>query len=105
MVVNEISQAFVHYIYDDAGRPVWLIGTPDPQSANNPESNLLQFEGFCAVCSESPVTIETVGLFTRDLVSENTMTWNLDYTLTPPLSGMINRTDDTIKLTAPVACQ
>lgn len=105
VVVNETSQAFVHYIFDDAGRPVWLIGTPSPQSATNPESTLLQFDGFCAVCSEKPVTIETVGLFTRELISETTMTWNLDYTLKSPLSGSIDRTDNTIKLTAPVACQ
>jgi len=105
VVVNQISQAFVHYIYDDSGRPVWLIGTPDPQSATNPESSLLQFGGFCAVCSEETVTIENVGLFTREFESESSMTWNLNYSLKPPLSGTIDRSDDTIKLTAPVACQ
>ena len=105
VVVNEVSQAFVHYIYDDSGRPVWLIGTPSPQSATNPEASLLQFSGFCAVCSEGPITTDDVGQFTRDFVSESSMTWNLNYALNPPLSGSIDRTDDTIKLTAPVACQ
>jgi len=105
VVVNKTSQAFVHYIYDDSGKPVWLIGAPEPQSSTNPESSLLQFSGFCAVCAENPITVETVGLFTRSIVDEDNMTWNLDYLLNSPLSGSIDRTDNTIKLTAPVACQ
>ena len=105
VVVTPVSQAFVHYIFDDSGSPVWLIGTPDPQSATNPEASLLQFDGFCAVCSEEAVTFESVGLFTRDFVSESSMTWNLNYALKPPLSGSADRSDNTIKLTAPVACQ
>ena len=105
VVVNDISQAFLHYIYEDSGKPIWLIGTPDPQNSTNPVANLLQFSGYCAVCSESPVTIESVGLFTRDFESETSMTWNLNYVLSPPLSGSIDRTDNTIKITAPVACQ
>lgn len=105
IVVNNISQAFVHYIYEDSGRPTWLIGTPNPQSSTNPEANLLQFDGYCAVCSEKTVTFEPVGLFTRDFESETSMTWNLNYVLNSPLSGSIDRTDSTTKLTAPVACQ
>ena len=105
VVVNDVSQAFVHYIYDGSGRPVWLIGAPNPQSATSREAPLLQFKGFCAACSEQAITIETVGLFTRDFTSESSMTWNLDYVLNPPLSGSVDRSDDTIKLTAPVACQ
>jgi len=57
------------------------------------------------VCPEKPVTIETVGLFTRNFDSEQSMTWSLDYVLNAPLSGSIDRPDDTIKLTAPIACQ
>ncbi len=105
VVVNDISQAFVHYIYDDAGLPVWLIGTPSPQSATNPESSLLQFDGFCAVCSEKAITFDTVGLFSRDLTSEDNMTWSLNYVLNQPLSGSVDRTDNTRKITAPIACQ
>jgi len=104
-VVNGTSQAFVHYIFDDSGRPVWLIGTPEPQSPTEPESTLLQFSGFCAVCSERPLTEDPVGLFTRDFTSESNMNWNLDYVLKTPLSGSINRPDDTSKLTTPVACE
>jgi len=105
VVVNEVSQGFLQYIYDDSGKPVWLAGTPVPQSSTNPEADLLQFSGFCWLCSQKTVTIETVGLFTRDFVSETSMTWNLNYVLKPPLSGSVDRTDNTIKFTPPVACQ
>jgi hypothetical protein len=57
------------------------------------------------VCAETAVSIETVGLFTREFDSEASMTWNLDYVLNTPLNGSIERLDDTIKLTAPIACQ
>jgi len=105
VVVKEASQAFVHYLFDDRGRPVWLIGAPDPQSPSVSESTLSQFSGYCAVCSEDELTNEPVGLFTRDFFSEDTMRWNLNYVLLPPLSGSVNRTDDTAKLTARVACE
>ncbi|MCP4046466.1 MAG: S8 family serine peptidase, partial [Gammaproteobacteria bacterium] len=105
VVVNGTSQAFLHYIFDGSGRPVWLLGTPEPQSPTEPESTLLQFGGFCAVCSTLPVTSETAGVFTREFTSESTMNWNLDYALNAPLSGSINRSDETTKLTAPVVCE
>jgi hypothetical protein len=105
VVVNKTSQAFVHYIYDGSGRPVWLIGTPEPQSSTDPESVLLQFDGFCAVCSADPITMDTVGLFSRDFISEDSMTWNLDYVLKSPLNGSVDRADATSKLTAPLVCE
>ncbi len=105
VVINKGSQAFVHYIYDDSGRPIWLIGAPEPQSSTNPEAGLLQFGGYCAVCSEKDLTVETVGLFTRTLIDENNIDWNLNYLLVPPLSGSVDRSDSTSKLTSPVACE
>jgi subtilisin family serine protease len=105
VVVNGTSQAFVHYIFDDRGRPVWLIGTPEPQSPTEVLSSLMQRGGYCAVCAEDELTIDSVGLFTRDFTSEETMTWNLDYVLLSPLSGSVNRTDVTTKLTSQVACE
>jgi hypothetical protein len=33
------------------------------------------------------------------------MDWNLNYLLVPPLSGSVDRSDSTMKLTAPVACE
>lgn len=105
VVVNDISQAFVHYVFDGHGRPVWLIGTPEPQSSTASESTLLQFSGYCAVCVEDELTIDTVGLFTRDFISEDSMTWKLNYMLLPPLNGSVDRTDNTTKLTSRVTCE
>ena len=107
VVVNNTSQAYIHYIYDDMGRPVWLLAAPEPQSPATRESPLNQFGGFCAVCAGTAedITVDPVGVFTRDYASEEAMTWNLDYVLKSPLSGSINRTDLTFKLTAPIACQ
>ena len=105
VVVNEASQAFVHYLFDDHGRPVWLIGRPEPQSSTVSESILLQFGGYCAVCAEDELTIDSVGLFSRDFIGEDSMSWNLNYVLLPPLSGSVNRTDDTAKLSSRVACE
>ncbi|MFC1778444.1 hypothetical protein ACFL3I_14090, partial [Pseudomonadota bacterium] len=105
VVVNEASQAFVHYLFDDHGRPVWLIGRPEPQSSTASESILLQFSGYCAVCAEDELTIDSVGLFSRDFIGEDSMSWNLNYVLLPPLSGSVNRTDDTAKLSSRVACK
>jgi len=104
-VVNATSQAFVHYIYDDHGQPVWLIGSPEPQSPSIREMRLLQFGGYCAVCSENEITIETVGMFTRDFASEDKLSWNLNYVLNAPLSGSVDRTDEAEKLTLRLACQ
>jgi len=103
-VVNETSQAFLHYIYDDRGRPVWLLASPDPQGPDIQELGLLQFGGYCAVCASDEISIETVGLFSRDFASEVDMNWTLDYVFNSPLSGSVDRTDDTRKLTEPVAC-
>ena len=103
MVVNGSSQGYVHYLYDSLGRPVWLNGA-DGSDPDAREISLLQWSGFCAVCTGPAPTFETVGMFTRDYASETSMTWNLDYVLNSPLSGSVNRTDDTGKITTPLVC-
>jgi hypothetical protein len=105
VLVNHASQAFVHYLYDELGKPIWLIGAPEVQSANLEEMSMWQYGGYCAVCSENEITTESVGIFTRVFASEEAMTWNLNYMLKSPLSGTVDRSDDTTKLTTPVACQ
>jgi subtilisin family serine protease len=99
------AQAFLHYIYDESGNPVWLLGVPEPQSPTAVESPLSQYAGFCAVCAEKEVKVDPVGLFTRDFASEDSMSWNLNYVLKSPLGGTIDRSDDTSKLTATAVCQ
>jgi len=105
VLVNSAAQAFVHYLYDEIGSPIWLIGAPETQSPGVEEMQLWQYDGYCAVCSENAITLDSVGLFTRNFASEEAMTWNLDYMLKSPLSGSVDRSDDTIKLTTPIVCQ
>ncbi len=105
VLVNATSQAFVHYIYDDKGDPRWLIASPDPQSPTSQEMALLQFAGYCAVCDDTGVTLDTVGVFSREFSDESNVSWTLDYLLNAPLSGSINRTDEAVKLTVPIQCQ
>jgi len=45
-----------------------------------------------------------VGVFSRVFSDEFNLNWTLDYTLRPPLSGTIDRTDDTGKLTVTQIC-
>ena len=103
VVVNGTSQGYVHYVYDDLGRPVWLNGS-DGDGPDAREVPLFQWSGFCAVCSGPAPSYETVGVFTRDYASETSMTWNLDYMLNAPLVSSTNRTDDTVKITTPLVC-
>ncbi len=106
VLVNAVSQGYIHYIYDDLGKPVWLIGADATDNLpDTPEMSLLQWNGYCAVCSEIVPSNETVGVFTRDFVDEANMSWNLNYVLNPPLSGSVDRTDITEKLTNLLSCQ
>ncbi len=106
-LVNSAAQAFIHFIYDDDGRPRWLLAAPDDnnQSPTTTQMPLLQFKGYCAVCAEKPVTSQSAGLFTRNFVDEENLTWTLDYAFLSPLKGSVNRTDDTEKLTVRLDCQ
>lgn len=104
-LVNGVSQAYVHYIYDSQGDPRWLIASPDPQSPTTEDMPLNQYRGYCAVCSDTGVTSGTVGTFNRVFSDESNVTWTLNYMLSSPLSGTIDRTDEAAKLTVPLACQ
>jgi len=99
---NETSQAFVHYIYDDSGSPVWLTAAAADEAT---EMSFLQWTGYCVVCTGSEPTHETAGVFSRDFADEYNLTWTLDYVLNSSLSGSIKRTDITEKLTVDQVCE
>lgn len=101
----EAAQAQVHYLFDASGNPRWIIAADDGnQSATAPEIPLLQFDGFCAVCSSEEVTWQTVGMVTRGFDSETEGSWTLDFVLEPPLVQSIDRTDSIVKLSDTLAC-
>jgi len=104
-LANQVSQGYLHYIYDAAGRPIWLLGANDANGLPHAETPLLQYSGYCAVCSGPDPTNQEVGVFTLDYADEGNAIWNLNYILAPPLSGSIDRTDITAKLTVPLICQ
>lgn len=106
VLVNATTQSQIHYLFDDAGMPRWLvaqdINSPAP---TNPEMPMLQFSGYCAVCQASGVSFSTVGVLGRSFTSETLGSWTLDYLLESPLSGSAERTDQISKLTDRFDCQ
>ncbi|MDT8321401.1 MAG: hypothetical protein RQ826_12825, partial [Xanthomonadales bacterium] len=105
VLMNAQTQAQIHYLFDDAGEPRWLFAQdlvdPEPTNATMP---ILQFSGFCAVCDQTDVSSTPVGLLQRDLSSETTGSWTLDYIVEPPLEGSVDRTDQIVKLTGTLDC-
>ncbi|MGD8383956.1 MAG: S8 family serine peptidase [Lysobacterales bacterium] len=104
-LVNDFAQAYVHYIYDAQGNPRWMTSSSGLQLPASGDMPLLQFTGYCAVCADTGTSYETVGTLNVVFSDESDLAWTLDYTLRPPLSGSIERSNDAVKLTAPLACQ
>ena len=106
IIMNDRTQAQIHYIYDDSGESRWLVAqdieNPEP---TNPEMPFLQFSGFCSTCPTEPTSYEPVGMLERSFINEIQGTWTLDYLLLPPLSGSVERMDQTIKLTQTLECE
>lgn len=103
VLVNTASQGQIHYLYDDAGAPRWLLGAGD---LSGDPVDLFQFQGFCPSCAgtSANVTSSTVGLLTTTYANQQQGTWTLDYVLDAPLSGNVTRTDAVQKLTEVMAC-
>ena len=105
VLANEVSQGYLHYIYDSAGKPIWLLGANNANGLPHAETPLYQYSGYCAVCTGPEPTNQEVGVFTLDYADEGNAMWNLNYILASPLRGSIDRTDITEKLTIPLVCQ
>ena len=105
VLVSAATQAQIHYLFDDKGRPRWLVAqdTVNP-GPTNPEMPMLQFTGYCAVCADTGVSYSSVGVLTREFGSETAGSWTLDYLFQSPLSGSVERTDQIIKLTGTLDC-
>ncbi len=106
VLVYNAAQAQVHYLFDALGVPRWIIAADDDnQSATATEIPLLQFDGFCSVCTPETVTFDTVGIVTRGFEDESNGSWTLDFVLDPPLDQSIERTDTIIKLSDTLVCE
>jgi hypothetical protein len=105
VIANSSTQAQIHYLFDEVGVPRWLVAQDlDNPAPTNPEMPMLQFKGFCAVCADSGVSFDTVGVLSRNFGSETAGSWMLDYLFLPPLGGSAERTDQIIKLTDTLDC-
>ena len=106
VLVSDQTQSQIHYLYDSSGTPRWLLAqdvvNPEP---TNSEIPILQFSGYCAVCQESNISSQTVGVLERGFESETAGSWTLDYLFAGPLNGSVNRTDEVFKVTDVLGCQ
>jgi hypothetical protein len=107
VVVNAATQGQIHYLFDAAGAPRWLLAQ-DPSGSGSPtdrELPMLQYSLYCSVCAPMEQTSTVMGLLTRDFTGETSGSWKLDYVLEPPLVGSMQRTDQIVKLTTTNDCQ
>ena len=106
VLVSELTQAQIHYLFDGTGTARWLYAqdlvSPAP---TNSELPMLQFSGYCALCEATSVSSETVGMLERSFSSEIAGSWTLDYVFAEPLTGSVNRTDQIQKLTDTLVCE
>ena len=106
ILMNSATQAQIHYLFDAVGMPRWLFAQDrDEPAPTNPEIPMLQFSGYCAVCSKAAVASQAVGVLERSFSSETEGDWTLDYLFAPPLSGSAERTDQIVKLTETLPCE
>ena len=100
VLMTDAVHAEIHYLYDDSGNPVWLQAA----GATGNQLTLSQFTGFCPTCAASPVSSVDVGVLTHGFSSESAADWTLDYLLSAPLMGDVNRADAIVKLSDVRAC-
>ncbi len=106
ILVHPVTQAQIHYLFDDLGMPRWfLVQDVDSPAPTNPDIPMLQISGFCAVCATDEIKIQNVGILSRNFSTETTGSWTLDYLFAPPLSGSVMRTDQIVKLTDTIPCE
>lgn len=106
VLVYQSAQAQVHYLFDAAGVPRWLIAADDAnQSATAQSIPLLQFEGFCAACTPVAVSYQEMGTVNRTFLTETSGSWTLDLDLLAPLQQSVQRTDSIVKLSDTLVCQ
>jgi subtilisin family serine protease len=106
VLVNAVTQAQIHYLFDATGAPRWLFAqdleNPEPTNSTLP---ILQIKGYCAVCQASAISTQTVGILERSFASETMGSWSLDYLFQAPLMGSVQRTDSIVMLTDVLNCQ
>lgn len=102
ILVNNTTQAHIHYLFDALGMPRWLLGASDWDAAS---FDLLQYTGYCPTCTDNGTSNTVVGSVSSSFDSESQGSWTLDYTFDNPVTGTVNRTDGTLKITDRMDCE
>jgi len=99
------AQGQVHYIFDAKGEPRWILAARDGDAGlADGMLHLLQFSGFCAVCTPVGISYQNVGDVSFDFSAETSGTWTLDFSLLSPLLQSIDRADSVVKLSDTLTC-
>jgi len=100
------AQGQVHYIFDSKGEPRWILAARDGDAGlAEGMLHLLQFSGFCAVCTPVDISYQNVGDVSFDFAAETSGTWTLDFSLLSPLLQSISRADSVVKLSDTLSCE
>jgi hypothetical protein len=103
LLVIDVTQQQVHYLYDQHGNPRWVTsdGGTGPL---DPVQGVLEVRNNCSLCAEITPTITTVGTLTTVFTSENTGSKILEFILGAPLGDNYSRTFDAVKLSDRQVC-
>ena len=100
IIANVNSQAHIHYLYDGAGEPRWLLAAGAFTDTDLP---MLQFQGFPPNGS-GDVTSSTVGAVSVDYDDNDSGVWGLNYTFLSPARGSSDRSEDIVRLSNELGC-
>jgi hypothetical protein len=90
------------YVYDDAGRPRWVLGSREPFGASSIE--MLQYRGFCPQCPALATTSRLAGTLVRSFASVSTGRAALDLVFADGVGGAWNSDLPTFMLSTPLDC-
>jgi len=100
------AKSQVHYIFDAQGGPRWIFAARDGDPGlTDSELHLLQFKGFCAVCTPAAISYQRVGDVTFVFAGETSGDWTLNFELKSPLVQSIDRADSVVKLSDTLVCE
>ncbi len=100
------ANAQVHYIFDANGEPRWVLAAHDNDPSPVPGVlQLLQFNGFCAVCTPADVSYQNAGNISYAFGTEISGNWTLNLDLDSPLAQSIDRADSVVKLSDALSCE
>ncbi len=98
-----VTEALIHYIYDDSGEPRWVISGSEVAPA--PAREAWEFRGYCPTCNFVQPTYTEIGTVTQSYSSDAEGSQTLDFTLLPPNNSVFDRTMDVFRLSGPITCQ